>query len=342
MSSVTTESHRFEPRARFLAAIYGEGVPGPPLKPMLASTGPLPSGAGWAFELKWDGVRAISEITAGRTRLFARSGAEITAAYPELATLGAGLDDAIVDGEVVVMDEAGRPSFQLLAERMHVRDAARAARLATLYPVTYLIFDLLRRDGVELVDRPYSARRAALESVAFGCAGCVVPPSFDDGPATVAASRENSLEGVVAKRLTSTYRPGLRSPDWVKVKLDETAEFVVGGWRPGVRALGALLVGVPSASGLAFRGRVGGGISAAAERELLALLEPLIVDRSPFGGSLPRQDARGAVWCRPDVVVEVRFGNRTRDGRLRFPRYLRLRPDLAPDEVADDGVILDG
>jgi bifunctional non-homologous end joining protein LigD len=142
---------------------------------------------------------------------------------------------------------------------------------------------------------------------------------------------------VVAKRLDSTYRPGARSPDWVKVKADETAEFVVGGWRPGKRALGALLVGVPDAAGggLAFRGRVGGGISAAAERQLLATLKPLRTDRSPFADAVPREDARMAVWCRPEVVVELKFGNRTRDGRLRFPRFLRLRPDLTPQDVHD-------
>ena len=144
----------------------------------------------------------------------------------------------------------------------------------------------------------------------------------------------SQFDRVVAKRLASPYRPGLRTPDWIKVKRDETDEFVVGGWRPGKRALGALLVGVPTpAGGLAFRGRVGGGISAASERQLLDTLQPLTVVRSPFGNTVPREDARGAVWCRPEVVVELRFGNRTRDGRLRFPRFLRLRPDLSVDDV---------
>lgn len=304
--------------------------------PMLASPGALPGGSGWAFEFKWDGVRAIAVVKDGKTRLFARSGAEITAAYPELAGVGAGLDDTVLDGEVVVLDADGRPSFQDLAERMHVREPARAARLAATLPVTYLTFDVLRHAGIDLLDLPYSSRRSQLETLTLG-ARAVVPPSFNDGPATEEAARDFALEGVVAKRLSSLYRPGLRSPDWVKVKAEETAEFVIGGWRPGKRALGALLVGVPDAAsgGLAFRGRVGGGISAASERQLLATLKPLTIDRSPFGDTVPREDARQAVWCRPEVVVELKFGNRTRDGRLRFPRFLRLRPDLTPQDVHD-------
>jgi bifunctional non-homologous end joining protein LigD len=306
------------------------------LAPMLATPGPLPEGSGWSYEFKWDGIRALAIVQGGRTRLFARSGAEVTTAYPELRHLGEAFDDAVVDGEVVVLDAKGHPSFQDLAERMHVREKARAARLAAALPVTYLAFDVLRADGVDLFDTPYERRREILENLAFG-ARTVVPPVFDDGAATVAASLENQLEGVVAKRLGSLYRPGLRSPDWIKVKLDETAEFVVGGWRAGKRELGSLLVGVPNPAtgGLLFRGRVGGGISAAAERKLLATLRPLTVTASPFGNSIPREDARQAVWCRPQILVELRFCNRTRDDRLRFPRFLRLRPDLTPEDVHD-------
>lgn len=313
-----------------------------PFSPMLATTGPLPRGHGWAFELKWDGVRGLMVAGGSTVRLFARSGAEITLAYPELAACGEGHDDAVFDGELVVMDELGRPSFQLLAERMHVRDKARAARLAVQYPVSYLVFDVLRLRGVDLFDVPYTERRAMLEELPPK-GRCVVPPIFDDGPATVAASRENGLEGVVAKRTASGYRPGTRSPDWVKVKLDETAEFVVGGWRPGARTIGALLVGVPdpATGGLLYRGRVGGGISAAAEKALLAVLKPIVADGSPFGASIPREDARTATWCRPEIVVEVRYGNRTRDGRLRFPRFQRIRPDLSPAEVTDEGQAVD-
>ncbi len=303
---------------------------------MLASTGALPAGPGWAYEFKWDGVRALATIRGGTLRLHARSGAEITAAYPELAPLGTALSDAELDGEVVVLDEHGRPSFTALAERMHVRERARAARLAAALPVTYMVFDLLRLDGADLTQVPYARRRALLDGLGLAGDRWLVPPSFADGPATLAAARENRLEGVVAKRLGSLYRPGVRSPDWVKVKAEESAEFVVGGLRPGVRTLGALLIGVPRPDGrLVFRGRVGGGISASGERALLAALRPLATAESPFADPLPREDSREATWVRPEVVVEVKYGQRTPDGRLRFPRFLRLRPDVSPEECVD-------
>ncbi|MEO3776609.1 non-homologous end-joining DNA ligase [Micromonospora sp. B11E3] len=313
-------------------------MPGAPLKPMLAMTGPLPAGADWAYEFKWDGVRALADIVNGRQHLYARSGVQITVAYPELITLAEQVGDALLDGEVVSLNATGQPSFTALAERMHVRDPAKAARLAAGAPVTYMIFDLLRLGGEDLTGRPYRERRAALEGLGLGGARWAVPPAFSDGPATYDAAGENGLEGVMAKRLGSAYRPGVRSPDWVKVKLEVTGDFVVGGWRPGARKIGGLLVGVPGPDGrLAFRGRVGGGIGAAIERELLRELEPLRSGASPFAGDVPREDARGAIWVDPRVVVEVKYGQRTPDGRLRFPRLLRLRPDKPPEEVDDAG-----
>ncbi len=300
---------------------------------MLATSGPLPAGGGWGYEFKWDGVRAVAHIDHRAVRVFARSGAEITAAYPELAGLASAVDSAILDGEIVALDNSGRPSFTVLSERMHVRDARRAAVLAATRPVTYMIFDVLALDGADLCDRPYRTRRHILERLALTGGHWLVPPTFGDGPATRAAASEYQLEGVMAKRLTSVYRPGTRSPDWIKVKIDQTAEFVVGGWRPGARTLGALLVGVPAAGGLAYRGRVGGGISAATERALLAALRPLAVDRSPFMTEIPKLETKGANWVRPELVVEVRYGQQTPDGRLRFPRFLRMRPDLTPGDL---------
>src|SRR5262249_12317461 len=158
-----------------------------------ATTGQLPSGPGWAYEFKWDGVRALADITARRTvRLYARSGAEITIAYPELAALGTvltrvGLRDARLDGEIVLLGPDGRPSFVALAERMHVRDAARAGQLAASTPVTFMIFDLLRLEGQDLTGLPYQARRTMLEELSGAFVATdrwLVPPRFDDGEAT--------------------------------------------------------------------------------------------------------------------------------------------------------------
>jgi bifunctional non-homologous end joining protein LigD len=315
---------------------------------MLATGGDLPTGPGWAYELKWDGVRALAVITQGRTalRLFARSGAEITAGYPELAPLASALratdiDDAVLDGEIVALGEDGRPNFMALAERMHVREAGRTAGLATTVPVTYMIFDLLRLNGAALLGVPYRERRELLEALADGpplggSTRWLVPPRFDDGPATLTAAQDLALEGVVAKRLDSAYRPGLRTPDWIKVKHEHTGDFVVGGWRPGSRALGALLVGRARPDGaLDYRGRVGGGISASAEKALLAALKPLHTTASPFAGALPREDAKDATYVRPELVVEVRYGQLTPDAKLRFPRFVRLRPDKSPAETED-------
>jgi bifunctional non-homologous end joining protein LigD len=303
---------------------------------MLATAGPLPSGPGWSYEFKWDGVRAIASISGGTVHIYARSGAEITTAYPELAALGQVMGDATLDGEIVALDERGRPSFTRLAERMHVRDAPRALRLASTQPITFMIFDLLSLYGSDLIDQAYVERRLLLEGLVTVDRHWLVSPRFEDGPATLSAAEEYALEGVVAKRLNSAYRPGLRSADWVKVKRDQTGDFVVGGWRPGARTLGALLVGVPLPDGrLDYRGRVGGGISDANQRTLLSELRGREVTASPFAEQLPREDARDATWVRPELVVEVRYGQRTPDGRLRFPRFVRLRTDKTPGECVD-------
>jgi bifunctional non-homologous end joining protein LigD len=304
-------------------------------RPMLATTGDLPVGPDWTYEFKWDGVRALTVAAMGGMRLYARSGADITKAYPELGRLGqalaeAGITDAVLDGEIVVLDEAGHPSFMALAERMHVRDDHRTHQLAATVPVNYMIFDVLRANGTDVCSVPYAERREWLDSLAgkLGGGRWLVPPMFADGEATLAVARSESMEGVVAKRLSSVYRPGVRSPDWIKIKCEHVGSYVVGGWRAGRRALGALLVGDLEADGvLRYRGRVGGGISAAVERTLLTRLRPLQTAASPFREPLPREDGRGAFYTAPTLMVEVRYGNLTPEGRLRFPRFVRLLPD---------------
>jgi bifunctional non-homologous end joining protein LigD len=176
------------------------------VQPMLATPATqLPTGAGWSYEFKWDGVRALVEVSAQISTIRARSGNDITVAYPELAGLGADLDDALIDGEIVAFED-GRPSFGLLQSRMHVRSAAKAAQLVAVAPVTFIAFDLLRLYGVDLTDRPLHERRATLTRLAEGRSNWIVSPTFDDGPATETAAREHGLEGVIAKQSDSPYR----------------------------------------------------------------------------------------------------------------------------------------
>jgi bifunctional non-homologous end joining protein LigD len=320
------------------------------MRPMLASATPRvgprdapenaapPTGPDWLHEVKWDGMRVLLDARDGRVRLTARSEADITATFPELAALGEVLPDALLDGEVVAMAD-GRPSFQALAERMHVQDPRRAQKLAAGRPVVLMIFDVLRLYGVELLDRPLEDRRATLERLELTGPHWQVPPAYDDGGALLAATREQGLEGVVSKRRTSTYQPGRRSPDWVKLANRRVQSCLVGGWRPEVgsdQRLGALLVGVPHGSddgSLDYVGRVGSGISGRSAATLTGLLAPLARPTSPFAAELPRLDARGSNWTQPQVVVEVEYLGRTEANRLRAPTYRGLRRDLGPHDV---------
>jgi bifunctional non-homologous end joining protein LigD len=320
------------------------------MRPMLASATPrvaqgdamdtavVPAGPEWLHEVKWDGMRVLLDAADGRVRLTARSGADITATFPELGALGEVLPDALLDGEVVAMVD-GRPSFQALSERMHVQDRRRAQRLASTRPVVLMIFDVLRLYGVELLDRTLEDRRATLERLELTGPHWQVPPAYDDGPALLAATREQGLEGVVSKRRSSTYQPGRRSPDWVKLANRRVQSCVVGGWRPEVgseQRLGALLVGVPhgpDAGRLDYVGRVGSGISGRSGRTLTELLAPLGRATSPFAGELPRLDAQGSNWTEPQVVVEVEYLGRTDASRLRAPTFRGLRRDISPLDV---------
>jgi bifunctional non-homologous end joining protein LigD len=307
------------------------------VQPMLATAGPLPTGPGWAYEFKWDGVRTLADVTAGRMVLISRLGNEVTAAYPELAGLSGVAADVLLDGEVVSFVE-GRPSFSALQNRMHVRAAAQARRLAAQAPVTYLAFDVLRLYGVDLTGRPFSERRATLERLELAGPHWTVSPLFDDGPATAQAAAENGLEGVVAKRLSSVYRPGLRTTDWVKVRQGRRQEFVVGGWEHGeggrAGGIGALLLGVYEPDGrFVYSGQVGTGFTAGRLREMEQMLRPLVTARSPFAAMPADVRGRKITWVRPEVVVEVEFAEWTPDGRLRFASFQGVRDDKNPVEV---------
>jgi len=312
---------------------------------MLASPGDLPTDdAGWAYEMKWDGQRAIAGIGNGAggpaVMAFSRTGREITAGYPELQAMatGAAGHDIVLDGEIVVLGADGWPSFEALQQRMN-QPAAEAGRLAAQIPVSYLAFDLLSCDGVRLTGEPYSARRARLEALEFDGPRWQTPPAFSDlpGAQVQALSRQHGLEGIMAKRLGSRYEPGRRSAAWRKIKNVRRQEFVVGGWKPGSGArtghIGSLLVGVHSAQGLVYAGHVGTGFTAETLRMLGERLAPLRRPDAPFAGEIPREHARGTVWVEPVLVVEVAFREWTSAGRLRAPAYLGVRTDIDPAAV---------
>jgi len=306
--------------------------------PMLATPaegGVLPRGPAWAFEVKWDGVRALATTAphdGPALRLWSRTEREITPAYPELAGL-ATLDDVVLDGEIVAL-ERGVPSFAAIAERMHVRDPRRAAELARVHPVTYLVFDVLRASGVDLVGRPYDERRAVLAALDLP-EHVALSPVYEDGAELWSVTREHGLEGVVAKRRTARYRPGARSADWVKAAHRRTRAAVVGGWRDetgGSGRVGALLLGAPDADGrLRYLGRAGSGLGGALAHEVRGLLEPLARSSDPFDEAVPAVDARGTHWCAPTLVAQVRYLTRSPQGRLRQPVVLGVRDDAAPD-----------
>jgi bifunctional non-homologous end joining protein LigD len=307
------------------------------VKPMLARSGELPGDDGWAYEIKWDGVRAIGYAEGGRLRLESRNQANITARYPELRGLGRalGAHEAVLDGEIVSFED-GRPSFQRLQRRMHLTSESQVRRMAQSEPVVYMIFDLLWLDGHSLMGLPYQDRREALAELGLSGPAWQVPANHvGNGAGLLAASRERGLEGVVAKRLDSTYTPGLRTRNWVKVKNVRNTDVVVGGWMPGegVRSgrLGALVVGYYADCELRYAGRVGSGFNEAELKRVQALLEPLARDTSPFiGDAQPPREAR---FVEPVLVASVDYGSITEAGTLRHPVYKGLRDDLDPSEI---------
>jgi bifunctional non-homologous end joining protein LigD len=232
----------------------------------------------------------------------------------------------------------GRPSFAALQNRMHVANTAQARRLAEQLPVTYLIFDVLHLDGRSTLGLPYTQRRELLEAMELDGPRWQTTPSFPgDGALILAAAAEQRLEGVVAKRSSSRYHPGRRSPEWVKVTTEHNLEVVIGGWRPGggkrAGLLGSLLLGVPFEGGLKYVGQVGTGFTEDALRLLTAQLQGLERPASPFVTPVPRDKARDAHWVQPSLVGEVVFREWTPDGRMRLPSWRGLRPDKTPDDL---------
>jgi bifunctional non-homologous end joining protein LigD len=330
------------------------------LEPMLATAATtLPGGDGWAYEVKWDGVRALAHLAAQELRIAARRGEDVSGRYPELAAIPAALPgrELILDGELVAFDKDGNPSFGLLQRRMGLTNEGRIRQRVADTPVTYVAFDLLWLDGRSLLAEPYERRRELLAELGFDGPSWQAPGhSVGDGEALLAASRERGLEGIVAKRLASAYRPGRRSPDWVKVQNRRRQELVIGGYMPGEggrsRRVGSLLVGywdatpeeaagIGRAQRLVYAGGVGTGFTQTALGELTDLLAPLRRETSPFeAGWDPElkyaariRDRGPLVWVEPVVVCEVEFLSWTHEDTVRAASYKGVRDDKDARDV---------
>ena len=308
--------------------------------PMMArpSTTLPPDERNWSFEVKWDGVRAIAYLQPGRLRLESRNLNDVTEAYPEVRGLvGAiGMREMVLDGEIVAFDENGRPSFERLQHRMHVRGASAIRRLQSSMPVMYAIFDLLYLDGRSLMELPYRERRSRLESLELSGPAWRVPTAHPgEGKLLLEATARQGLEGIIAKRLECRYEPGRRSGNWLKIKHTMRQELVIGGWVPGegrrTSRIGALLMGFYEDGSFRYAGRVGTGFTEKTLDELQKRLSPYRRDKSPFdiAPKLPRE----TVYVEPCLVAEIELREWTAERVMRAPSFKGLREDKSPREV---------
>jgi DNA ligase D-like protein (predicted ligase) len=301
--------------------------------------------AGWVFEPKWDGVRIIARVWSGQVNLSSRAGNDVTAGYPELTGIGPALEPhrAVLDGEVVAFDDKGRPSFERLQSRMHVRNPPPS--LLAAVPVLYVVFDLLWLDGELLTGLPLTARRSRLDELELKGPAWQTSVRIDEAPdqAMLDRSRDLGLEGYVGKQASSIYTPGRRTKAWTKVKTVCQREFVVGGWSEGERGragqIGSLAVGwvdpsEPAAGhhpfALRYAGQVGSGLNDFLLRTLKVQFAELATDVSPFVN--PPKTPR-LHFVRPKVVVEVKFTEMTTAGILRQPSLKGIRNDKDAAEV---------
>ena len=347
-ASVTPTTVSSTPPPRRTEALHADAVTATTQpKAMLATAGTakdIRDPQDWAFEMKWDGIRAIV-TTPGADHtgvsLTSRNGNDLTRTYPELAAVADAVSGhaATLDGEIVALGRNGRPDFGVLQKRMNVTDPREIERLRASTPVQLMLFDLLAVDGQPLVKRSYDARRAALLSLVRDVPSGVVqvPPAFEGGvDEAMATSLELGLEGVVAKERSEPYTPGKRSPAWIKIKHQRTQEVVVAGWRPGngrrSGGVGSVLVGIPDDHGIRYVGRVGTGFSDRTLDELAQIFAKRATSTSPLY-DVPSLDARDAHWVRADLVAEVQFAEWTATGRLRQPTWRGFRPDKSPADV---------
>jgi bifunctional non-homologous end joining protein LigD len=311
--------------------------------PMLARLSQLPRDHGkWAVEVKWDGIRAIAYCKPGRVELRTRNLNDVSAQYPEVRRIARALGshDTVLDGELVAFDENGKPSFERLQQRIHNTDRSVVRRRMKTHPVVYVVFDLLYLDGRDLTGQPYTRRRELLEGLELSGEHWQTPGySLGHAKELLAASKEQGLEGMMLKRVDSTYAPGKRTGAWLKVKNVNRQELVVGGWTPGEgrrkKQIGALLVGYfEYESGepvLRYAGKVGTGFTAADLTAIATRLAPLERKTSPFGAG--PKPPKGAHFAEPRLVAEVEYREVTNEGMLRHSAYKGLREDKPASEV---------
>ncbi|WP_067834307.1 non-homologous end-joining DNA ligase [Nocardia lijiangensis] len=309
---------------------------------MLARSGRPPENPdGWAFEMKWDGMRAVAAAAEGTCQLYSRNRKQVTGSFPEIAAAvvaASGDHSVTLDGEIVAPEGAhGAPSFSRLQRRMHVR--APSAQLIRDVPVLYMIFDLLALDGNATTGVPYLQRRDLLAQLDLTRPPIQVSPYWTDidPEALSAAAAENGLEGLVAKRLDSTYQPGERTRNWIKMPFRKTTEAVIAGWLPGngpfAKTFGSLLLGAHDSAGrLVPIGSVGTGWTLAERRSLRARLDEIARPETPFDVPPPRALAMAAHWVEPDLVADIEYREATPEG-LRHPSWRGLRTDKTPAEI---------
>ncbi len=312
------------------------------ITPMLASPGAdLPEGDDWTFEPKFDGIRVLAFVVANDARLVTRNLKDKTKQFPEIIAdlkklSGKTGRTLVLDGEIVALVDGEPGRFQELQSRMHVDNESAIKKRVKDTPVAFLVFDLLADGNDILVPEPWSGRRARLEKrLARKKLDAIrLGESSADGAAMLRLAQEQGWEGIIAKRTTAPYRPGVRSKDWLKLKIEQQQEFVVGGYtepRNTRSHLGAILLGYYDDGKLIYAGHTGGGFSSATLREMYDLLHPIERKTSPFT-TTPKTNEKPH-WTEPRVVVEVRFNEWTREGKLRQPILLGIRDDKDPHEV---------
>jgi bifunctional non-homologous end joining protein LigD len=307
------------------------------IKPMMARSGELPRDEGnWGFEVKWDGIRTICVLDHGHITLQGRNFTDFTPRYPEVRELARelGARRLILDGEVVAFDAEGRPSFERLQGRMHLASDSAVKRRVRDTPVSYVIFDVLYLDGHSTLPLTYEQRREVLDALDLQGPAWRTPAYHrGEGGALLTATRELGIEGVVAKRLDSSYGPGQRSSAWLKIKNVCEQDVVVGGWTPGEggrsSTLGALAAGVYEDGKLTYAGKVGTGFTEKTLALVQRELTPLRRDASPFEG---RQPPKGTLFVEPRLVARVELREWTRTGTMRAPSFKGLRDDIDPQD----------